>query len=63
MCANSKRSLGYGCLGFVYAKSWVINEPTTIKNESGKTHLDNVNTFLKRSTKDLLMVLVQAETS
>jgi hypothetical protein len=60
---NGKRSLGYGCSGFVYAESWAINEPTTVKNESGKIHLDNANTFLKRNTKDLLVVWVQAETS
>jgi hypothetical protein len=63
MCVNSKRRLGCNCLGFVYAGNWAINEPTTIKNEGGKIHSDNANTFLKRSTKDLLEVLVQVETS
>jgi hypothetical protein len=63
MCADSKRRLSCNCLGFVYARNWVINEPTIAKNESGKNHLDNANTFLKWSTNDLLVVLVQAETS
>jgi hypothetical protein len=40
-------------LGFVHARSWVINQPTIIKNENGRTNSNKVNTFSKRGTKDL----------
>ncbi len=59
----NRRKLGCGCLGFVYVGSWAINQPTTIKNESDKIDSNKVNTFLKRGTNELLVVLVQEETS
>jgi hypothetical protein len=49
-------------LGFVYARNWVVNQPTTIKNKNGKIDSNKANTFSRRGTKDLLVVLVQEET-
>jgi hypothetical protein len=40
-------------LSFVHGRSWAINQPTIIKNESGRTDSNKVNTFSKRGTKDL----------
>jgi hypothetical protein len=34
-----------------------------VKNESGKIDSNKANTFSRRGTKELLMVLVQEETS
>jgi hypothetical protein len=48
-------------LGFVYARSWVVNQPTTIKNENGKIDSNEANMFSRRGTKDFLVVLVQEE--
>jgi hypothetical protein len=61
--ANNRRRSNYGHLGFVYVGSWVVNQPTIVKNENGKIASNKANTFLKKGTKDLLVVLVQAETS
>jgi hypothetical protein len=37
-----------------------VNKSTRIENESGKINPNKANTFPKRNTKDLLMVLVYA---
>jgi hypothetical protein len=49
-------------LGFVYVRSGAINKPTIGKNESGKIDLNKANTFSRRGTRGLLVVLVQEET-
>jgi hypothetical protein len=53
-----KNILGCDFLGFGYARCWVVNKPTTIEDESGKTNPNKANTFPRRSTWDLLVVLV-----
>jgi hypothetical protein len=45
-------------LGFSYAGGWVVNKSVTIENESGKIDLNKGNIFPRRSTRDVLMVLV-----
>jgi hypothetical protein len=50
-------------LRFWLCRELGLNQPMTIKNESGKTHLDKANTFLRRNTKDFLVIIVQVETS
>jgi len=61
-CASNRKRLSCGFLGFSLQK---VRHSISLqyKNESGRTHLNKANTFLKRSTKDLLVVLVQVETS
>jgi hypothetical protein len=55
---NNKRILGCGFLGFGYVRCWDVNKPSTVEDESGKTNPNKVNTFPRRSTKDLLVVLI-----
>jgi hypothetical protein len=55
-CTNNKKS-SCDFLGFGYARCWVVNKPTTIEDESGKTNPNKANTF-PNNTKDLLVVLV-----
>jgi hypothetical protein len=40
-------------LGFVHARNWAINLTTIVKNESGRTDSNKVNTFSRKGTKDL----------
>jgi hypothetical protein len=62
-CSNNKTSLGNGFLGFGYARYWVVNKLATIENESDIIDPNKVNTFPRRSTKDVLVVLALAQTS
>jgi hypothetical protein len=58
MRINSKRKLGGGFLGFDYAGCWAINKPVIIEDESGRTYPNKANTFLRRNTKDVSVVLI-----
>jgi len=60
---NNRRRSSCGYLGFIYARSWVVNQLTIVKNESGKTNSNKANIFLRRGIRDLLVVLVQKKTS
>jgi hypothetical protein len=42
---------------------WALNNITTIEDENIITHLNNTNTILTWNTKELLVVLVQMQTS
>jgi hypothetical protein len=61
--ANNRKRSNYGHLGFVYVESWVVNQPTIVKTENGKIDSNKANTFSKKGTKDLLVVLIQVKTS
>ncbi len=57
-CINNRKISSGGFLGFGYARCWAINKHVTIKDESGRTYPNKANTFLRRSTMDVLVVLV-----
>jgi hypothetical protein len=58
MCINSKKRLGSGFLGFGYARCRDVNKPTTIEDESGQTNPNKANTFPRKNTMNLLVVMV-----
>jgi hypothetical protein len=45
-------------LGFGSERLWVINKLATIEDESGRIDPNKANTFPKKSTRDLVMVLI-----
>jgi hypothetical protein len=54
----TKKRSGGGFLGFGYARCWAINKPTRIEDESDKIDPNRANTFPRRSTKDLMIILI-----
>jgi hypothetical protein len=57
-CTNSKRRSGGGFLGFGSIRLWAINKLATIEDESGRIDPNKADTFPKKNTRDLMMVLV-----
>jgi hypothetical protein len=58
MCTNTGRKLGNGFLGFGYVGCWAVNKLATIEDENDKTDPNKANIFPRRSTKDIMVVLV-----
>jgi hypothetical protein len=61
-CTNSKRTCG-GFLCFGSTRLWAINKLATIEDENGRIDANKGNIFPNKSTRDLVMVLVQVSTS
>jgi hypothetical protein len=58
MCINSRRRSCNGFLSFGYGGCWIVNKPTTIEDESDRIDPNKANIFPKRSTEDILVILI-----